>query len=74
IKSGKAALPSGVGWTHLLGVGFLAGVGFTMSIFISDLAFSAPLSQAWSKAAILVGSLGSGICGYLVLRKACRTT
>lgn len=72
IATGKAALPSGVGWGHLLGVGCLAGVGFTMSIFISDLAFTEHLPQAWSKTAILVGSLGSGLAGYLVLRSACK--
>jgi NhaA family Na+:H+ antiporter len=72
IQSGKAALPTGVSWKHLLGVGCLAGVGFTMSIFIGDLAFSDPLAQAWSKSAILVGSLGSGLMGYFFLRSACR--
>lgn len=72
IKSGKAGMPEGVGWGHLIGVGCLAGVGFTMSIFISDLAFSDPLAGAWSKAAILVASLVSGVLGYFVLRRASR--
>jgi len=72
IKSGKAALPEGVGWGHLVGVGCLAGVGFTMSIFISDLAFSDPMAESWAKAAILVASLGAGLLGYVVLRRASR--
>jgi NhaA family Na+:H+ antiporter len=72
IKSGKASLPTGVSWKHLIGVGCLAGVGFTMSIFISDLAFTDTLAQSWSKTAILVGSLGSGLLGYFTLRSACR--
>ena len=72
VKTGKASLPDSVTWLHLLGVGCLAGVGFTMSIFISDLAFSEPLTQSWSKVAILVASVSSGLLGYLVLRVATR--
>lgn len=70
VKSGRANLPEGVRWGHILGVGCLAGVGFTMSIFISDLAFSEPLTQSWSKVAILFASVTSGVVGYLVLRRA----
>ncbi|MCA9001042.1 MAG: Na+/H+ antiporter NhaA, partial [Planctomycetes bacterium] len=72
VKSGKADLPSGVNWGHLLGVGCLAGVGFTMSIFISDLAFSDPLAKSWSKSAVLLGSFAAGGLGYFILRSACR--
>jgi Na+:H+ antiporter, NhaA family len=70
VKSGKASLPEGFTWTHLAGVGSLAGVGFTMSIFISDLAFSEELTRSWSKVAILVASLSSGALGYLMIHRA----
>lgn len=70
VRTGQARLPAGVSWGHLLGVGCLAGVGFTMSIFISDLAFAEPLTQAWSKFAIMVASLTAGVAGYLILRRA----
>ncbi len=65
-----ADLPSGVGWRHLLGVSLLCGVGFTMSLFIASLAFEQG-GQAYfglERIGILMGSLLSGIAGYLVLR------
>ena len=69
IKSGIASLPEGVTWSHIVGVGFLAGVGFTMSIFISDLAFSNRALVSEAKIGILVASLLSGVVGYLILNK-----
>ena len=68
VKSGIAQLPHGVGWASLLGYACLAGIGFTMSLFIAMLAFdeSAPLSAA--KTGILAGSLLAGIAGAIVLR------
>lgn len=60
-------------WTmsHLVGVGFLGGIGFTMSIFISILAFGgdSPLSDS-SKIAVFAGSLLSGVCGLIILSRA----
>jgi len=70
VKSGRAELPEGVRWMHLVGVGCLAGVGFTMSIFIAELAFTDPLMVRWAKTAILVASLGAGVIGYFVLRRS----
>lgn len=74
IKLGWAKLPEGVGWLALYGVSLLAGVGFTMSLFIGGLAFeNIPLDQKMlfdERLGILVGSLLSGVIGYLVLRKA----
>lgn len=61
------SLPSGVRWKHVIGVGFLGGIGFTMSIFIAVLAFGDPAMIDQAKMAILAGSLISGITGYLVL-------
>ncbi|MFT7053196.1 MAG: NhaA family Na+:H+ antiporter [Psychromonas sp.] len=60
-------LPLGVSWTHIIGAGFLAGMGFTMSLFITDLAFSDPEQQIIAKVAVLLASIISGILGYLIL-------
>lgn len=64
------ALPTGVTWTHVIGAGFLAGIGFTMSLFITDLAFSNPEHQVIAKVAVFVASLVSGIIGYIILVRA----
>jgi Na+:H+ antiporter, NhaA family len=70
VKSGVAKLPHAVGWTSLLGYAWLAGIGFTMSLFIAMLAFdeTAPLDAA--KLGILAGSLAAGVAGAIVLRIA----
>lgn len=70
IKSGRASLPEGVTWPMVWGASCLAGVGFTMSLFISDLAFRDPALIAEAKIGILAASLLSGLVGYLVLHKA----
>jgi len=68
VKSGVAKLPHAVGWTSLLGYAWLAGIGFTMSLFIAMLAFdeTAPIGAA--KLGILAGSLAAGVAGAIVLR------
>ncbi len=72
IKLGLARLPEGAGWGGLYGVSALCGVGFTMSLFIGSLAFEGvPLDQELvfdERVGIIIGSLLSGITGYLVLR------
>jgi NhaA family Na+:H+ antiporter len=70
VKSGHADLPDGVTWRQLYGVACLAGVGFTMSLFISDLAFASELLINQAKVGILAASLLSGVWGFLVLQKA----
>lgn len=71
---GITKLPPDLGWKHIFGSGLLAGIGFTMSIFITNLAFA---DQAGvvnsSKLAILVASLCSGVLGYLWLLIAGRS-
>jgi len=69
IKFKLASLPSGSNWLQLYGVSVLTGIGFTMSLFIVSLAFeSDSLFQHTDKLAILIGSLLSGVIGYLILR------
>ena len=70
VKSGLAQLPRGLGWLSLLGYAWLAGIGFTMSLFIAMLAFddTGPVNAA--KSGILAGSFLAGIAGAIVLRMA----
>jgi NhaA family Na+:H+ antiporter len=72
-RSGLAKLPRGVGWLELGGVGLLAGVGFTVSIFVSGLAFEDPALVQSAKLGILAASVTSGLIGYIAL-VARRTT
>ena len=68
IALGWCALPEGVKTTHLLGAGMLAGIGFTMSIFITLLAFADPVVINHAKVAVLLASLIAGLLGFLWLR------
>lgn len=70
VRSGLALLPEDSGWRHVIGVGFLGGIGFTMSIFITNLAFAgqAELINA-SKMAILIASLCAGSLGLAWLSR-----
>lgn len=67
VKSKLANLPEEASWKHMVGVGMLGGIGFTMSIFISMLSFKDPLFIEEAKFAVLIGSLFSGACGYIYL-------
>ncbi len=69
VKSGRGSRPEGVTWPMIYGVSCVAGVGFTMSLFISELAFKGILVDE-AKIGIIAGSLISGVWGYLVLRRA----
>lgn len=69
IRSGFASMPSGASWLQLYGVSLLAGVGFTMSLFIGSLAFSSAEHATLVRLGVIVGSLLSGVGGYLVLRR-----
>ena len=68
IRFGLASMPEGLGWRHVYGVSLLAGVGFTMSLFIGTLAFSDPAQQDAVRIGVLLGSILSACAGYLVLR------
>ncbi len=67
IKSGLAKLPKGVRWRDMYGVCILAGIGFTMSLFIGGLAFDSHLMKVETRVGVLGGSIISGILGYIWL-------
>lgn len=71
-KMGIATRPEGVMWIDILGAGMLAGIGFTMSIFITNLAFTNPEATDVAKIAILSASLLAGALGYFFISIRCR--
>lgn len=68
VKLKIARLPANMTFRHLLGAGCLAGIGFTMSIFVSGLAFVDPNYITYSKVGIIIGSIISGVAGISILR------
>ena len=68
VRTGIARLPSSVSWLQMIAVGILAGIGFTVSIFISSLAFDDALHLMEAKTAVLAASVVAGIAGYFALR------
>lgn len=70
VKLGWAEKPAGVNWAHIYGAGWLAGIGFTMSLFITNLAFKDPNFIDMSKMAILGASLVAGIIGFIILLRS----
>ena len=68
----RVNLITGATWSMILGVGFLGGIGFTMSLFIGALSFTEPVYQEYAKIGIIGGSFLSGVFGYAVLRWAAR--
>lgn len=68
VSLGICTLPSGLNWRSVIGVGFLGGIGFTMSIFITLLAFDDATVINNVKLVILVSSLAAGLIGYLCLK------
>jgi len=68
VAVGLCSLPAGLTWRHMIGLGMLAGIGFTMSIFITNLAFAGqPEVINASKMAILIASASAGVLGMLWL-------
>jgi NhaA family Na+:H+ antiporter len=70
IKLGISRLPREVKWIQLYGVALLCGIGFTMSLFVASLAFEqgGPDYAVDDRLGVMLGSLISGVCGYIVLR------
>lgn len=67
VRTGVASLPEGVSWKHIHGAGWLAGIGFTMSLFMAGLAFTGDEQLASAKVGILMASLGAGVIGSAML-------
>ncbi|MBP6619484.1 MAG: Na+/H+ antiporter NhaA, partial [Leadbetterella sp.] len=65
---GICKLPEDLNWKSIIGAGFLGGIGFTMSIFITLLAFTDPTIINNAKFVILVSSLIAGLAGFLYLK------
>jgi len=69
VRSGLCKLPNSITWRHVMGAGLLGGIGFTMSIFVTNLAFVGELEMINnSKMSILLASLTAGLLGYCWLR------
>jgi NhaA family Na+:H+ antiporter len=70
VRAGVATLPAGVGWGSLFGAAILGGIGFTMALFITALAFTDPALAAASKVGVMIASLIATVCGVAVLSRA----
>ena len=70
VKSGIAQLPGNITWRHVYGVACLTGVGFTMSLFIGSLAFGAADEMNAVRLGVVLGSVLSGLFGYVLLKSA----
>lgn len=68
-KMRLATLPSNVGWRDLFLISILGGIGFTMSLFITNLAFTDQVMIDEAKLGVLIASLVSGVIGYLLLSR-----
>jgi Na+:H+ antiporter, NhaA family len=73
VTFGITQLPSDLGWKSIFGVGLLGGIGFTMSIFITLLAFDNETIINNSKLIILISSLTAGLLGFLTLKWVLKT-
>jgi len=73
VQSGVAALPDNVSWRHIHGAGWLAGIGFTMALFVGELAFKEGPTLAAVKLAILGASALAGTVGAIVILRTPRT-
>ncbi|MDF1747891.1 MAG: Na+/H+ antiporter NhaA [Alphaproteobacteria bacterium] len=74
VKLGIASLPSGIKWKHMWGLSMLAGIGFTMSLFIGNLAFDSVEQAASVRIGVLSGSILAAIAGYMMLRVVGRSS
>jgi NhaA family Na+:H+ antiporter len=70
IRTGLADMPRGITWGQIYGVAILAGVGLTMALFVSDLAFDSERLMSYSRAGIMTASAICAVVGYFVLRRS----
>jgi NhaA family Na+:H+ antiporter len=68
VKLGLGRLPAGTTWRHILGLSIVAGVGFTVALFVASISLDDPALSDAAKVGILFGSLVAGVIGYLFLR------
>jgi NhaA family Na+:H+ antiporter len=68
VRIGIGRLPSGTTWRHIAGLAMVAGIGFTVALFVAGLSFDDPERTDAAKLGILVGSLFAGVFGYALLR------
>ncbi len=70
VRLGLGRLPPGTSWAHVFGLAAVAGIGFTVSLFVAGLAFDDPLSTDYAKVGIFSGSLVAGVIGSAILSRA----
>jgi NhaA family Na+:H+ antiporter len=70
VRTGLGSLPGGITWTQIIGLGFLAGIGFTMSLFISNLAFTDIGQIETAKTGIFAASIVAAAIGVFILRRS----
>jgi NhaA family Na+:H+ antiporter len=70
VRTGLGRLPAGTGWSHVIGLATVAGIGFTVSLFVANLAFASPQLNDQAKVGIFAGSLLAGVLGAALLLRA----
>jgi NhaA family Na+:H+ antiporter len=70
VRLGLAALPAGVGWLEVLAAGAIAGIGFSVSLFITELAFTDPVAAEQAKTGVLAATALALVAGGVLLRIA----
>ncbi len=68
VRLGIAALPASTNWRHIYGIALVAGIGFTMSLFIAGLAFADPEAFRNARLSVIVGSILSAVAAVAVFR------
>jgi len=74
VKSGMSKMPRGANWTHVIGLAAIGGIGFTVSLFVTGLAFENPLFTDDAKIGIVVASVVASVVGSLILIRAKEVT
>jgi NhaA family Na+:H+ antiporter len=69
VRLGLGKLPKHTGWNQIFGLAAIAGIGFTVSLFVTELAFTTPMLVDEAKIGIFVGSAAAGVLGWLILRR-----
>jgi NhaA family Na+:H+ antiporter len=72
IRTGLASFPRGGNWTGIIGIGCLGGIGFTMALFVANLAFGASVELDQAKIGVLSASVVSAVLGFVLLARAFR--